>query len=85
MVVLVYQRLAGTEADDDIVTDSQKISLHCPASRLRLTLPIRGRNCDHVDCFDASSFLYMNKAQKARWTCPKCNKPVQFDEIVVDE
>ncbi|XP_055352183.1 zinc finger MIZ domain-containing protein 1-like [Paramacrobiotus metropolitanus] len=82
-VFKLYQTLSGS--DDDIVTDSQKISLHCPASRLRLGLPVRGRHCDHVDCFDANSFLFMNKAQKARWTCPKCNKPVHFDEIVVDE
>ncbi|XP_055327315.1 E3 SUMO-protein ligase PIAS1-like [Paramacrobiotus metropolitanus] len=79
----LYRTLAAS--DDDIVTDSQRISLQCPASRRRLQLPVRGRHSDHVGCFDAESFLLMNTAQKACWTCPACNKPVPFDEIVVDE
>ncbi|OWA51183.1 hypothetical protein BV898_15676 [Hypsibius exemplaris] len=85
-VFKLFKALAGSN-DGDVLMDSQsmKFSLHCPASRSRLGIPVRGRNCDHVDCFDAASFLMMNAAMKARWSCPKCSRSVQYDEMVVDQ
>ena len=69
---------------DEIVATSQILSLKCPVSWSRLSLPCRGMACTHLQCFDASSYLRLQQ-QGPQWLCPICDKSVPFDQLAVDE
>ena len=69
--------------DADIETTSTVLSLKCPLSATRIVLPMRSRNCHHIQCFDASSYLMLQE-QAPTWTCPICNRPASYDSLQVD-
>ena len=46
-------------------------------------MPCRPTTCDHLQCFDASLFLMMNE-KKPTWTCPVCDSPAKYDDLMVD-
>lgn len=71
-------------ADPDIVTTSQKLSLKCPLSYMRLEVPCRSPLCSHIQCFDATSYLQLQE-QGPQWLCPICNKLTLFEGLAVDE
>ena len=60
------------------------MSLKCPLSARRMTLPCRSANCSHNQCFDVESFLQLQE-QAPQWLCPTCNKSVTFGSLVVDQ
>ena len=37
-----------------------------------------------LQCFDLFSYLKMNERIRT-WTCPICNRPAPFDELILDE
>ena len=49
------------------------MSLLCPITFKRMTLPARGIDCVHIQCFDLESYLKCN-SEKLVWKCPVCNK-----------
>ncbi|BES99838.1 E3 SUMO-protein ligase [Nesidiocoris tenuis] len=71
------------EDNDDIATTSLRVSLICPLGKMRMMTPARPLTCTHLQCFDAAIFLQMNE-KKPTWTCPVCNKPALYDNLVVD-
>ncbi|KAI6182762.1 hypothetical protein M3Y97_00415800 [Aphelenchoides bicaudatus] len=73
----------GGQSEDDIAMDSLKISLICPLSRVRMSNPVRSRNCTHLQCFDLFNYLTMNE-KRPNWKCPVCNKPCNYDVLVLD-
>ncbi|KAG8594269.1 hypothetical protein GDO81_001136 [Engystomops pustulosus] len=50
---------------------------------MRLTVPCRAETCAHLQCFDAVFYLQMNE-KKPTWTCPVCDKPAQYDQLIID-
>lgn len=60
------------------------MSLKCPLSTLRIQVPCRSIICTHNQCFDASSFLELQK-QAPTWTCPVCSKSTSFESLQVDQ
>ncbi|KAH6624525.1 PINIT domain-containing protein [Chaetomium sp. MPI-SDFR-AT-0129] len=70
--------------DPDIVAMSQVLSLKCPLSYMRLKQPCRGVSCNHIQCFDATSYLQLQE-QGPQWLCPICNKPTPFEQLAIDE
>lgn len=60
------------------------MSLKCPLSTIRINVPCRSTVCTHNQCFDALSFLQLQE-QAPTWTCPVCNKVVNFEALQVDE
>lgn len=70
--------------DPDVVATSQKLSLKCPLTYMRLDVPCRSINCTHIQCFDATSYLQLQE-QGPQWLCPICNKQAQYDHLAVDE
>lgn len=78
------QRIIDDNNDDDIQTLSTVLSLKCPLSYTKLAIPVRSIHCDHIECFDALSFLLLQK-QASTWTCPICNKLINFQDLAVDE
>ncbi|EMR08028.1 hypothetical protein PNEG_03472 [Pneumocystis murina B123] len=70
--------------DGDIIATSYDISLKDPISYTRIELPCRSIYCNHVQCFDAYSFLTLNE-QTPTWQCPICNKPIHaIDDLAID-
>ena len=79
-----YHLVTKKASDPDVVATSQNLSLKCPLSYMRLSLPCRGVSCNHIQCFDATSYLQLQE-QGPQWLCPICNKPAPFDQLAIDE
>ena len=80
----VIREMRSKADDSDIVATSTILSLKCPLSTLRIQVPCRSNICNHIQCFDATSFLQLQE-QAPTWTCPICNKNVSFDNLHVDQ
>lgn len=78
-------RLVQNRADDsDIVATSTVMSLKCPLSTLRISVPCRSVLCTHNQCFDAASFIQLQE-QAPTWTCPVCSKSTSFESLQIDQ
>eukprot|EP00347_Sterkiella_histriomuscorum_P021908 403332352 len=40
----------------------------------KIEIPVKGKNCQHLQCFDYESFLNINMSQYMTWLCPICRK-----------
>jgi E3 SUMO-protein ligase PIAS1 len=80
----VVAEITKKASDPDVVATSQNLSLKCPLSYMRLNLPCRGVSCNHIQCFDATSYLQLQE-QGPQWLCPICNKPAPFEQLAIDE
>ncbi|KAJ5099133.1 hypothetical protein N7532_006134 [Penicillium argentinense] len=80
----VIREMENRAQDSDIVATSSVMSLKCPLSTLRIQVPCRSIICTHNQCFDASSFLELQK-QAPTWTCPVCSKSTSFESLQVDQ
>ncbi|KAL3425655.1 MIZ/SP-RING zinc finger [Phlyctema vagabunda] len=81
---LVVRDMISKAADTDIVATSTVLSLKCPLSTMRIGLPCRSVACQHIQCFDAESYLQL-QMQAPTWLCPICNKAAPFESLAVDE
>ncbi|XP_069818707.1 E3 SUMO-protein ligase PIAS4 [Dendropsophus ebraccatus] len=79
---LVREKLR-LDPDSEIATTGVRVSLICPLVKMRLTVPCRAETCAHLQCFDAVFYLQMNE-KKPTWTCPVCDKPAQYDQLIID-
>ncbi|RPB07617.1 hypothetical protein P167DRAFT_529856 [Morchella conica CCBAS932] len=70
--------------DSDLVATASIMSLKCPLSTLRINLPVRSTFCNHIQCFDGTSFLQLQQ-QAPTWSCPTCNKSIGWKSLVVDQ
>eukprot|EP01130_Rhizamoeba_saxonica_P008889 TRINITY_DN359_c0_g1_i1.p1 TRINITY_DN359_c0_g1~~TRINITY_DN359_c0_g1_i1.p1 ORF type:complete len:640 (-),score=124.66 TRINITY_DN359_c0_g1_i1:1500-3332(-) len=70
--------------DDDIMAVSLKLSLRCPLTLLKIENPVRGRNCSHLQCFELSAYLQMNKNHPT-FLCPVCSKFASYSSLIIDE
>jgi zinc finger MIZ domain-containing protein len=50
---------------------SLKVFLKCPITCKRITLPARGHDCKHIQCFDLEAYLQIN-CERGNWRCPVC-------------
>lgn len=80
----VIQELTKAAHDPDIVATSQVLSLRCPLSYTRLRAPCRSVSCNHIQCFDATSYLQLQE-QGPQWVCPVCSKPANFENLALDD
>ncbi|KAB0803191.1 hypothetical protein PPYR_00161 [Photinus pyralis] len=79
---LIKEKL-NEDADCEIATTCLRVSLMCPLGKMRMSTPCRSITCQHLQCFDASLFLQMNE-RKPTWSCPVCDKPALYDNLVID-
>jgi len=77
----IIQKLA--DVDPDLATTSYRVPLICPLSKIRMKIPAKSIHCDHLQCFDAGTFILMNE-KKPSWTCPICNKPCLYEDILIE-
>ncbi|BHF83518.1 hypothetical protein SprV_0902666100 [Sparganum proliferum] len=72
-------------SEDDLQSDGWiPVSLLCPLALTRIEIPVRSANCDHLQCFDLSSYLTINK-KRPRWSCPVCSSPAPFRDLRRDD
>ena len=79
--------------DDDIESGAEIVSLKDPITMGRITIPARGKSCNHIQCFDAETFMAMNsKVTEPRVTiygvrypeCPVCFSKLLISDMVID-
>lgn len=67
-----------------VLLEYKELSLCCPFSSMRLTKPVRGSECEHIECFDLDSLLELSRRQGAAVHCPICSKPLVLNSLVQD-
>ncbi|KAI1212992.1 PINIT domain-containing protein [Annulohypoxylon truncatum] len=80
----VIREISKKANDPDVVATSQVLSLLCPLTYMRLKIPCRGMSCNHIQCFDANSFMQLQE-QGPTWSCPICYKAVPFETLAIDD
>ncbi|CAO3611857.1 unnamed protein product [Cunninghamella echinulata] len=79
------QRLKERYNDSDIVLEAETVSVKCPLGFTRIQTPARFKSCQHLQCFDATTFLLMNE-QTPTWACPVCNRQMEsWEGLCIDE
>lgn len=70
-----------TSANFDIV------HTRCPLSLCEMATPVRGVDCEHIQCYDADAYIDVNirtRNVEKRWKCPVCCKIVRPEDLIVD-
>ncbi|XP_023217100.1 zinc finger MIZ domain-containing protein 1-like isoform X2 [Centruroides sculpturatus] len=75
---------SALNGEDGVEQTAIKVSLKCPITFKRITLPARGQDCKHIQCFDLESYLQLN-SDRGAWRCPVCNKPALLEGLEVDQ
>lgn len=70
--------------DDDIVMATSSLTLRCPLTYARISVPMRSIDCDHIQCFDGLSFLTMQERIPS-WVCPVCSKQLDPHRLAVSD
>ncbi|XP_055690592.1 zinc finger MIZ domain-containing protein 1 isoform X2 [Lutzomyia longipalpis] len=70
--------------DNPADTPSQTVTLKCPITFKKISLPARGQECRHLACFDLESYLQIN-CERGSWRCPICNKSALTETLEVDQ
>ncbi|KAK7086441.1 hypothetical protein SK128_001001 [Halocaridina rubra] len=76
-------KLEVDQNEEEIASATLQFSLNCPLSRTRMKLPCRASTCNHLQCFDAATYIQLNEC-KAKWSCPVCYKPALFENLKID-
>jgi hypothetical protein len=79
---LIIEKLRGDD-ESEILSSSLKCKLACPLGKIRIQVPIRGKLCKHIQCFDALLYLKMNE-KKSTWICPICDQKAEYHHLFVD-
>ena len=78
-------RVAVARVRAELMASAVRLSLHCPLSRTRLGVPVRGVTCRHLECFDLASYLECARvARPPKWACPLCASDAKPSKLRVD-
>ena len=79
---LVIEKLRNDD-ESEILSSTLKCKLACPLGKMRITIPVRGKLCKHIQCFDALLYLKMNE-KKSTWICPICDQKTEYHHLFID-
>ncbi|GAA5947804.1 hypothetical protein JCM3775_005240 [Rhodotorula graminis] len=79
----VIQSIIAINSDEDVDASALGVSLRDPLAYTRIEIPIRSAHCEHIACFDATTWFEVNE-QTPQWQCPICSKTLKVEDIVVD-
>ncbi|CAK9141950.1 unnamed protein product [Ilex paraguariensis] len=79
-----HPAIAALDSDSEIIEGPSRISINCPISFRRITTPIKGHSCKHLQCFDFDNYVDIN-SRRPYWRCPHCNQFVCFTDIRIDQ
>ena len=92
LVKRAIETFEALQTGDDIVietrADFEIINTRCPLSLCEMDTPVRGIDCEHIQCYDADSYVDVNirtRNVEKRWICPVCSKIVRPEDLIVDE
>lgn len=84
-----WSKPAGADEEEEITcVISNKLKLRCPLSFERVVIPVRGEQCQHLQCFGLGAYLESNMKMRAlnnRWTCPVCGIRLKPHDLRVDD
>eukprot|EP01054_Gregarina_sp_Poly1_P003956 Gregarina_sp_Poly_1__3955@NODE_218_length_11257_cov_139_614120_g192_i0_p2_GENE_NODE_218_length_11257_cov_139_614120_g192_i0NODE_218_length_11257_cov_139_614120_g192_i0_p2_ORF_typecomplete_len873_score104_33zfMIZ/PF02891_20/3_7e03zfMIZ/PF02891_20/1_6e03zfMIZ/PF02891_20/4_3e16SAP/PF02037_27/9_4e07PINIT/PF14324_6/0_00017PHD/PF00628_29/0_00053PHD/PF00628_29/16zfNse/PF11789_8/0_00053Rubredoxin/PF00301_20/0_0063Rubredoxin/PF00301_20/5e02Rho_N/PF07498_12/0_36PHD_2/PF13831_6/0_026PHD_2/PF13831_6/2_3e02T len=84
------QNQSQNEEDDDeigLIGSTLRVKLICPITLTKIITPVRGIKCQHLQCYDLTSYLQVTKATRAfgnRWKCVECNTITRPTDLVID-
>ncbi|MES1901916.1 MAG: Zinc finger MIZ domain-containing protein 1 [Paramarteilia canceri] len=78
------QNLRNIPGSDSNTVQACKIMRKCPISGCPIILPVRGSHCNHLQCFDLESYLFLN-LERALWRCPMCFSATVVESLYVDD
>lgn len=76
-----------SENDDDeieLCDDYISISLSCPLGLNIIKNPVKGKNCNHLQCFDFDNYYNIND-NNPKMRCPVCNKRCDIHSLLIDD
>jgi len=86
--LLAKQRAADDACSQEIVClSSDTLRLCCPITMDRIVDPVRGTECQHLQCFGLEAYLTSNKQMRAfnnRWQCPVCTLVLRPPDLCRD-
>jgi len=85
----LFAKLQGQgSAEEDIVClTTNKLKLVCPITMGKVEEPVRGEQCQHLQCFSLDAYLSSNLKMNAfnnRWMCPVCSLIIRPADLRVD-
>lgn len=88
---LIKTKLEQKDEHYVIANKAYLLTLKCQLLESRfVSIPVRGPDCTHVECFDAREYLVKNIGKinakgQADWICPLCAKRSPFYELMMDQ
>ncbi len=68
-----------------IENNSLTIRMLCPMSMTPMETPTRGKDCQHMQCFDLLNFIHTNATVSGgRWRCAVCENFVSLQNCIID-
>jgi len=84
-VAILLSRLRSAESGEVTSASPWLQPLCCPLSQSRMRIPARGRDCQHLRCFDLEA--YFNTSARIvfhrRWRCPICDCRLLPENLVI--
>mmetsp|Transcript_133303 Transcript_133303/g.259529 ORF Transcript_133303/g.259529 Transcript_133303/m.259529 type:complete len:586 (-) Transcript_133303:174-1931(-) len=85
--LLSKQPSEGQEDEEIMCLTSDMLRLRCPITMDRVQVPVRGKDCQHVQCFSLEAYISSNRQMRAfnnRWRCPVCTLILQPADLCHD-
>ena len=85
---VVFNSLQTQELVIETKADFDMVHTRCPLSLWEISTPVRGVECEHLQCYDADAYVDVNiktRNVEKRWKCPVCSKLARPEDLVVDE
>ncbi|ODV71838.1 SUMO ligase SIZ1, partial [Cyberlindnera jadinii NRRL Y-1542] len=77
---------SSSNDDDELLATSTILSLKCPVSFVRMKYPVKSINCQHLNCFDALQYIYLQEQlTSSLWFCPICNSTINVGDLSLNE
>lgn len=77
----------GASEEDIVCLSTNKLKLLCPITMDKVQEPVRGEQCQHLQCFSLDAYLTSNLKMNAfnnRWMCPVCSLIIRPSHLRVD-
>eukprot|EP01128_Nolandella_sp_AFSM9_P007476 TRINITY_DN4107_c0_g1_i1.p1 TRINITY_DN4107_c0_g1~~TRINITY_DN4107_c0_g1_i1.p1 ORF type:complete len:536 (+),score=29.71 TRINITY_DN4107_c0_g1_i1:190-1797(+) len=70
-------------SDADIQALESRVSLLDPLSLMRIAVPVRSTECNHLEVFDLRTYIQMNQ-RVPKWLCPICSRRCFYSTLEQD-
>lgn len=91
----IARRLTSSPDDDVVAADTTlSISLADPFSATMVEVPVRGVDCEHIECFDLGNWLASRPSKRSGcgepsladcWKCPICERDARPHRLHIDD